>query len=141
MRDRTTIWNLSNFIVFILLVAIILVFLSYNPDTDTFKGTKVFWRETRSKIMNFNYSNIFQTVWNSVSSFLTTDLSLFYYVLGLDALISMILLLPALVLCIIYPCKAFYRRRKYGDSETDLMIFNGGNATKNNSRYDSDYPF
>jgi len=131
LKERTKLWNLSNFIVLILLVVIILVPLSYNTGTNQFKGVSTFWRQVYRRIISVPQQftpETLHTIANSFSNFLKTETTLFYYVLGVDAFLLMCFLILPFFCCLCYPCRKCCCKRKKGrfDTDSDLMLFGNG---------------
>ncbi|CAL8088627.1 unnamed protein product [Orchesella dallaii] len=132
LKDRTKLWNLSSFIVLILVVVIILVPLSYNSGTNQFKGASAFgrqvWRRIKSVPQQFSVGTL-NIIVDSFSNFLVTDIALFYYVMGVDAFILMCFLILPFLCCIFYPCRKCCCKKKKEKTDSDLLLFGNSGDT------------
>ncbi|ODM91747.1 hypothetical protein Ocin01_14933 [Orchesella cincta] len=132
LKDRTKLWNLSNFIVLILLVVIILVPLSYDTGTNQFKGASTFWRQILRKINSIPNQFSLKTlefIRGSFSNFLVTDIALYYYILGLDAFLLVCFLIFPFLCCLCYPCRKCCCKQKQSRTDSDVMLFGSSGDT------------
>ena len=99
MRSRAKFWELSNFIVILILGMCLLVPLSYNREKDTFRGTLSFGKYMKTEIVTFY--NFVSGGHSSVLQFLFTGHNFYYLTISCDVglLLVSILLSCCLNLC------------------------------------------